>query len=1030
MPHRIPFSALAAGALLATAMIGCNQTQQAQSTQSLRGTSDISFLCVAERDGDYVGRPIDACPSVGSESNNLLGLALQQETGEVAVVDMTACREGTQCRVGVPDLELTQPGINFLPVGAEPVSIVSTPGGLASFVAVAEPGKEGLFALPTSCIGPRPQSAPFRDLRTWPACRLPAAPGPMQVLVDDMRTTSCDGDDGGQAERVECPADLSQEFVNPGRRKLAVTLPDVGMIAVIDAQQVLDGAPGSFEDCPIEQLLPLQVDLPQEAEQSVPDDMAVADAACLPKSVSVLPPTQTFKSSPSDMAASGQRLYVSDYDAPVVHVLDTTDKCALRELPPLLPTSYTEPANVVTTRRVAVSPKTSTGEQFVYAVDGSQSRAAGSIMVFDVSPQATQRTPILRPRSTYIWGEPPDRIRFDQEVRDIEFARQDRPVADPETGVAVEGVICDPDPSKSPSSSPGALYRPSSDGTGASPVKLRGVFGFAVLQSGIIAVIDVEDLDAPCRRPKRVNRSEEPDFRGCAGDPFRDALEVGETPTVSDEFSCNIFERHRTRAGTFFNDGSFGTAPFLRAFPQLRGPDGTSLAVDRTERGKGNPRLLGVNFTPQQGQDGDARVFVGATEYSNDAKSLDRLRLDPSLAQRNSLVLPFVEPRAYSGTSINTVTFEGPVRGAATAQFEVVSAEELSSAASSDGPLGVFSGGLNAGFCTAGIEDLPAMRLRGQTLLSEAADSTLDAFAVQHADYVEVTAELLDSDDRYWDSKPGSQCGAAYQSQAQRLGGHNACQLFFGTAELPDRHRELRIVRAYDDRLVVEPRVLGTTGERDATLDMVQCCFPGGVEFQVRASDQWVMHTNGRMPHPIEINPQTLACQRSCDPLISGRNGRIFEISCDGDACSQNAESEPSIGPSDFASTDGVEGEPSRRALACVLQSHPEGGVQPGAEGAECIFEGLTARFAVYRGTNPSVRGMQFGWTAVGGFRAMAIDLYGVNRSHPTAMPEKLVYVPQVNRLVIADGDATGLFFVGLRRNDGGPGFSEPTFAY
>jgi hypothetical protein len=212
---------------------------------------------------------------------------------------------------------------------------------------------------------------------------------------------------------------------------------------------------------------------------------------------------------------------------------------------------------------------------------------------------------------------------------------------------------------------------------------------------------------------------------------------------------------------------------------------------------------------------------------------------------------------------------------------------------------------------------------------------------------------------------------------------------------------------------------------------MVQCCFPGGAEFRVRASEQWVLSSNGRMLHPIETNPETFACQRSCDPLLSKRNGRIFELSCDGAGCANNAEETTVIGPSDFAgstaeSTAGAENP----ALACVLQAHPDGGIQPGTEAARCIFDGLTARFVIYRGLNPSERGMQFSWTTVGGFRPMAVDLYGVNRINPTAMPEKLVYVPQVNRLVIADGDATGLFVVGLRRDDGGPGFSQPTFAY
>jgi hypothetical protein len=1028
--------------LLLTLGSACTQDPTPRATRSLRGTSDVSFVCAAlGEDGNLEGRPADACPDyfADGEGRALYALATQKETGEIAVLDMHDCQDGSSCRGRVRDLEGTQPGVNFLPVGAEPVAIASTPGGMASFVAVAEVGREGIFALPTSCIGPRPEQDTYRDLRTWPACRLPTAPGAMTIVVDADRATACDGTTVGRSHAdLECPADLRWELRTPGRHKLVVTLPARGEVVILDAQAVLDLPPGDFGDCPVETVVALEVALPDAPPaQDLPADLQAEDVSCQPQPAPYAPASGPFVPRPSDLAHRSSTMYVSDFDAPVVHVLDFEDSCAVQEREPLLPVSYTAPGTVTTTRRVAVSPMTSTGNQYVYAVDNSSGPTAGSLMVFDVSPGATERTPIVRPRSSLILDEPADRIQFDQEVSDIEFAQQDQPLPDA-SGVAQDGILCDPDPSLEGGSTgdhsalPSVQYRPSSDGYGASPAKLRGIFGFAALHSGFVTVIDVEDLDAPCRRPRYTNTSAEADFRGCANDQFDELVTSADTPTVSDELSCNIVERHRTRAASYFRASGGGGAPFLRSFPQLRAGDGTSLAVDRTDRGQRHPRLLAINYAPAestpQGPKGDAEVSVGATLYRNDPEEADRLVLDPAVSKRNSTVLPVLEPRAYSGTVVNSVTFEGIVRGTGDSPFTVESAADLAlDGTGSDATFGVFQGGLNAGFCASGIEDIPAMRARGARLMSGADDETLDSFAGRHVDYVEITQHLLDSDDRHWAQSPGKGCGAQYQASNEKQPGRQVCERFFGSAELPDRHRELRLVRAFNDRLVVEPRAYDSRAERDAVLELVECCFPAGVEFRVRASQQWVRRADDQLSHPMQTNPETLACERGCSPLQANRDGRIFEIACDGDACANTPERAPAIGPSRFPD-QGDQGDADyaeqSRAIACIIDEHPVGGVQPGGPGSQCVYESLTARFAIYRGLSPSERGMQFRWTTIGGFRPLSVDLFGVNQFQTTTMPEKLLYVPQINRLAVADGGTSGLFFVGLRATEGGPGIS------
>jgi hypothetical protein len=285
-----------------------------------------------------------------------------------------------------------------------------------------------------------------------------------------------------------------------------------------------------------------------------------------------------------------------------------------------LPTSYWAPQRSVTASRLAVSPVTPKGKRYLYAVDEFDWPTA-SVMSFDVSRDSTSRTPILRPRSTLIPGEQPDRVSFTASVRDVTFVLRDRPEF--KDGVALLGQACEPDPSLS--GEPGALYRPNVDrSTGARPFKLRGLFAMALLTTGEVSVIDIEDFDAPCRRPVSVNPGEVEDFRGCAGDPegITSYTLDGGAATVSDEVSCRVVEPHRLRAQRLaITRSDVGTqAPSLRSMPTLSIPTSAQLR-DIADR----PKLLAIEDLP--------RVFVGTTEYDPRTSDNDRspeLQLDPT----------------------------------------------------------------------------------------------------------------------------------------------------------------------------------------------------------------------------------------------------------------------------------------------------------------------------------------------------------------------------------------------------------------
>jgi hypothetical protein len=88
------------------------------------------------------------------------------------------------------------------------------------------------------------------------------------------------------------------------------------------------------------------------------------------------------------------------------------------------------------------------------------------------------------------------------------------------------------------------------------------------------------------------------------------------------------------------------------------------------------------------------------------------------------------------------------------------------------------------------------------------------------------------------------------------------------------------------------------------------------------------------------------------------------------------------------------------------------GNPQPADTGAlSCIHAGPTARFVVYRGLSPSLRGMTFSWQTTGGFRALLSSLAAVSIA---VSPTHIEYVPELQRIAIVDGAQLGLSLVSL----------------
>ncbi|HVW25966.1 MAG TPA: hypothetical protein VHC69_11400 [Polyangiaceae bacterium] len=1013
---------------------GCTQTTQPVVLRSLEASGRFSSLCLGSRDDTtstyplWEPRNLQDCPDTSfadGEDRHAFSMVTQTTRGEVALVDLTLEL--------VSDSEPTIPGYNFVTVGAQPTGIVSTPGSLATFVGVAEPGKEGIFALPTSCVVPRQTNAPLRDLTTWPACRLPSAPGELALVIDappddsnpDVYRQTCSGDTtpttpapqsatDANGNPRECPADLSQETQQPGRRKILVSLPERKSIAVIDAQDLLDRPAGEYAPCVFDEEIRLgsyKPDPNHPITQVEPADLkalgGMVTGLAHPQPPDEFEPSLGGFAQIEDTTTKEHRLFVADLNAPVIHEVDTGDVCAPKETDFLYPVAFGDPGRIVTTTRLAASPLTippgdqpvTAGNRYLYAID----QFVGSVMMFDVSPGSTNRTPLLRTHAALLPFEQPDRLDFGSPARDVAFALRDHVQVDPATGSQRFGQFCNPDPSISPLD-PGALYRPAADlSTGASPSFLRGVFGFAALDNGHVAVVDVQDFDAPCRRPIYPNPGPDEDFRGCANDVVPKSKgglyqTTALVPTVTDEVSCNVVETNRERsAAAIRNDVTLGVhAPSLITFPTLVSDQGRSLPTNGTPDGLKNPRMLGVDFSAKD----KAQVWLGTTLYAAGDRS-NPLLIDPAQADSASLVLSFQEPRIYAPQETFSAIYEGITSGPHTSGNLTLYADAYMKLKDS-----------GASFCDEGVQDEPVAQQRGP--LYQVADDDLPTFGLQHADYVEITSDLFPSDDDvYWTKgHAGASCGEADPNTPGA--GFLACQTAFGTAANPNTKRQFHVIHASKSELLLKPR----SGANAKLVELTACCFPSDISYVVRASREWVVRgsvsgsptdeeTTTLMPYPLTtppwVPPDNTACSlnQGQDPLKKFLRSRALEVSCKGTDCAPNSGGQATVGPADS------------KEVACVFApGQLPDPVLTNAADDWCIYNGLNSAFIIYKGTTSSVQKYEYDWTVTGGFSPLSINLSATTDTNTS--PLAMIYSPARDALLVADGSTKGIVTVDL----------------
>lgn len=1064
---------------------GCTTNPINTSLRALEQSGRASFVCLGSPLDGKVGLALDACRGSIAETNNdytisdggaggatggggtaggggatggggtagssgtgstiphLYALVTQTFRGEVAVIDLT-----TTGNDALIDQDPTVPGPNFLPMGAQPTGIVSTPGGTATFVTVAEVGREGIFAIPSSEIVRRKPDEEVSSmspphLSDWPACSLPAAPGEPMLINDPL--------DDQHQERVTCESeyaplttgarfgDLTSE--GHGRVKIAVPLPSLGGIGIFDAQKILnlhderpDGDPSKpypFPPCEFDRWVELDTDVPL---LSPPQPEPPPGVACVQPKVE-MPKPESATAVPAGMALAGGMLFVADLGLPLIHRLDVKSPCEPREVAPLLPFAAEEPSRVVTTSRVAVTPQPTAGlKRYLYADDVGE----GTVMVFDVSDGSPTLTPLERPHPEWTPTAPRDRLRFVSAPRDLIVAQRDVALDTAGTGVATEGIFCDPNPRDcsqfapdgTPASfwdgtvctpgAPGTVYQTASDySSGAAPYKLRGTFGFVLLTNGQLEIIDIEDLDAPCRGPGTPDA-----LLGCQMPTCTKS-----SPTCADGFICPAFEAaesetavHPCLVPSCKYSLAFGdTCPSTLACPipaveQAIGyqgehktyacsqatslEDSCNVVMPNTLRSSTymlNNEKVGNN-SPGIAQLPLVFDKKGALQDPTTDATVPQLRATlpigggfPTVSVAGSIVqtdehgapvdgkghmlaLNLETPRAQSANQTWSVTFEGPLP-----RLGIVAAElrvEDKSNPSPQSPEGIYDS--SAAYCDGGV--LSRGAAAEQLLAEGVAKEKILPKATDLADRLEITASIPEQDNSYWkvaETDETNSCSYA------------TCNSFFGAADAESvkATRDFVILEAYDDHLELEDTEAVFTdedGQLRSALEAARCCFPTFLNYVVRPGDQWtVIGSASGFLHHVVPDPVSGACRPSCDPTKSRLNGRARRTS------------------NDALSSAVKDGDPTAFINQALRFAVVDGkGTQPGYVLADKTKD-----------EDRPLRDTQFRVSTSGAFVPLTITLLSDTRD---IAPVGITFIQPTGELAVTDGALQGLLTISL----------------
>jgi len=569
-------------------------------------------------------------------------------------------------------------------------------------------------------------------------------------------------------------------------------------------------------------------------------------------------------------------LYIADRSVPIIHVVDVSNPAAPLEVSSFLATSQVQPGRRVAIGALALSgytsqldPATGRHKRYLYAIDIDD----GTVMVFDATAPipAPFTPPLERPHPELNPFMPRDRLAFPAPVAAVAFVHHEWPILSPNATFpynAYPQLLCNPNPNTR--SDGGAIVDdPAAYGAylGADqaglivpqgtvqlfPNRLRGDFAFVTLTNGSIVVVDVDDWDAPCRRPDPMTAGDqtgaldvrEPSPSSAADlDPYHapQAYPPGIGSSVTLEVFFPVSAPHRVRSGALLrNDSTTGNhVPHLAGVPQLFSASGAPVSLTPAP-GAILPTALSSGYF-------DPSFLTAPTSFGSDAQAPGADAQTPTIDAQSSAD---AESDAGTGAALGsgpipgvhvsfddptthidqdwTVTYEGALPTVSPLVADMVSSDDYQTLTLSLGGRNDAGAGKTAkggGFCELGIEDWDV----GQERATQAVLEMTSKFGLPPpkqlsqwtADYIEITDDLLPPGDPYWGqptmaSDSSLPVNACWEDTGLQNSGnptrdadlaakrYNECAADFGAAGSgadAQLGRDFPILEAYDGALV------------------------------------------------------------------------------------------------------------------------------------------------------------------------------------------------------------------------------------
>ena len=1013
--------------LASAVLFACSQTPTSVPVRTFERAQRMDVACMQLYDPttfatrEPLGRPQEECAPVPSNVNGdafgkqLYAFVTQSTRGELAVVNLSAGRLIDQSRA--------TPGINFLPVGALPTDVATTPDGRMAFVGSAETNKAAIYGIPTRrLLGDTddrfPRDTEPLSLASWPVCALPQNPGALAIVP--RRSAPQAEADAGAGDAGDAGA--------PG----AADLPEYELVVVLPGDRLNSAKIITIDPRPFRRG-GLKRNADGTLDFSSDPSLSPNGPILQPGSLAACPVTSAIELS-GEAALPSSFTRGPAWDDGVKYVDGGVDLTCLRPAPA---GSCGKPpccANVDTVAPDAGDAGAAAGDA------GTSDAACEPAVVPDAGAIPLELGPLDKPRLVSVVRDDQTLYVADDTVPFIHVIDLSTPGAPRELAPLLATSLIDPSrlvKVKALALSP--------------PTREYKRFLYAVDETaGSIMVYDVTDPKSPQRTPLTRPHPEldpfQPPDRIAFSSPVvavafarhdvpLDAVTLGSAapsgvlcnpnPAIDGDPLGDLGFYYRANATQPGQDIGPRRLRGVFGFATLANGQVLTIDVDDWDSPCRRPRDMSKpvsDIVPAQVAGGagpysaptvadlsvtneaffpmtaphSLRSEVQIKDDSSSGNQLPRLQGSPSVASAG-VILPQAGPGSETTPLLDIkfsredahphidqdwqLTYEGAVPG-----FDGISAVLTTD----DGYASLTMKQPQARFCSKGVEDWALGVERTSTIaaaLAKRGASLPPRSERLMTDYVQLTEDILGPTDDYWNLDqacwdPSLGRGAARQE---------ACARTFGVAADQNTQRDFPIVEAYDDHVVLgrfytTPEKRREVVYKDASnapyLKLMQCCFHNQVRFKVRTGQLWsavgqAVGGGGGVGFFSHLTTDAGGrCVNSCDPREALLNGRVV--------------TNPSGIVVDLATTQRNSALAARNPMFSMSVL---GGVLTGAAA-------------------PIARDTQYTFSTRGQFRALFVGIAGGSIS---VNPQSMRYVESLGQIAVVDGASQGLVLIDLR---------------